>query len=248
MRSTVQSIHGKISSSAEISYADCQPLLFHSSYLSFIASFRLYLIPTSMSMSFRFGIEDFIAATELATKAWRLLTASENEADQNSVIILSFRSLQAQRIKELQQQLHQISLERVQTLKLATPESNTAGMNIERQLAHINRNLDYLLNNYDWSGVLSARLTMPDEIAAETIRNYETLSQEALDLNSLTRKSRIQSIIRHIFGSPKPQYNFPRRKKLAKLLKDLNLSLNFRELNKDIREAKMRKQAFSERI
>jgi hypothetical protein len=30
--------------------------------------------------------------------------------------------------------------------------------------------------------------------------------------------------------------------------KDPNLSLNFRELNKDIREAKMRKQAFSERI
>jgi hypothetical protein len=228
---------GRCQGSAEISRADCQPLLFHSSCLPFIASFRLYL--TLTSMSFGFSIGDFIAATELATKTLGLLAASENEANQNSVIILSFRSLQAQRIKELQQELYRISLNRVQALSKN-----------EATLEDINMRLDVLLNQYGWSRALPARLTMTDEIAAEAIRNYETLSQEALDLNSLKRDSRTQSIIHHILGLPKPQYDFPGKelRKLLKNPKDPNLSLNFRELNKDIREAKMRKQAFSERI
>lgn len=197
-------------------------------------------------MSFGFGVGDFIAATELATNTLALLTASENEADQNSVIILSFRSLQAQRIKELQQELYRISLDRVQELHSAAPGSTTAGRNEESKLGEINRHLDYSLNIYGWSGALPTRLTMTDEILAEAIRNYETLSQEALDLNAVKRDSRTQSIIRHILRLPKPQYDFPGE--LQKLLEDPNLSLNFRELNKDIREAKMQKQAFSERI
>lgn len=88
---------------------------------------------------------------------------------------------------------------------------------------------------------------MTDEIAVETIRNYETLPQENLDLNSLKRDSRTQSIIRRIFRLSKSQYVLI-KETLQKPLKDSNLSLNFRELNKDIHETKMQKQVFSERI
>ena len=88
---------------------------------------------------------------------------------------------------------------------------------------------------------------MTDKIAAEAIRNYEILSQEALDLSLERRDSRTQSIIRHIFGFPKRQENRI-MEMIRKSSEDPNLGSNFRELNKDIREAKMRKQAFSERI
>ena len=84
---------------------------------------------------------------------------------------------------------------------------------------------------------------MADETVAEAIRNYETLSQEALEPYSLS-ESRTRSIIRHIFRLPKPQYRFLWKE----MLKDPNSGLNLRELNKNIREVKMRKQAFSERI
>jgi hypothetical protein len=196
-------------------------------------------------MSFGFGIGDFIAATQLATNSLEWLAASENDANQDSVIILSFRSLQVQRIKELQRELYQISLDRVQALSSAAPESNTAGR--DEELGGINMHLDSLLCKYGSSDALPARLTMTDKIAADAIRNYEILSQEALDLNSLKHGSRTQRIIHDIFGLGKRQSDFL-KEELRKISKDPNLGLNFRELNKDIRETKMRKQAFSERI
>jgi|SRR5579862_9309678 len=122
-------------------------LVCYSTYIPYRSSQAFnsnYLIPTSMS--FGFSIGDFRAATELATNTLGLLTA-ENEANQNSVIILSFRSLQAQRIKELQQKLHQISLVRVRALGLAAPESD-AGRSREDELRAINRDLDDLLSGY----------------------------------------------------------------------------------------------------
>ena len=188
-------------------------------------------------MSFGFGVGDFRAATELALNVLDLLRAPENQDNPDSVIILSFRSLQAQRIKELQEELYQISLEKVRRLNAAPAEStNIEGLEDDRHL-------DHLLNVYGWSGALPARLTVTDDTVAAAIRNYETLSQEAVKPSSLI-ESRTSSIIRHIFRLPKPNYDF-----LGKaILKDPSSGLNLRELNKDIREAKMRKQAFSERI
>lgn len=101
-------------------------------------------------MSLGFSIGDFRAATELALNVMTLLRAPENEDNPDSVIILSFRSLQAQRIKELQEELYQISLERVRLLNLAD-----AGSTIHEGLA-VNRDLDRSLNNYGWSGALPA--------------------------------------------------------------------------------------------
>ena len=106
--------------------------------------------------AFGFGVDDFIAATELATKVLASLGALENEANQDSVIILSFRSLQAQRIKELQQELYQISLYKVQRLNSPEPVE-------DEELRPVNSDLDRLLHNYGWSGALPARLTMIDE-------------------------------------------------------------------------------------
>ena len=188
-------------------------------------------------MSFGFSIGDFRAATEFALNVSALLRAPENENNPDSVIILSFRSLQAQRIKELQEELYQISLERVRQLNSA-PAGSTGPDGFL-----VNRNLDHLLNNYGWSGALPARLTITDETSAEAVRNYETLSQEAVEPNSLI-ESRTSSIIRHIFRLPKPQYDFLG----MAVLKDPRSGLNLRELNKNIREAKMQKKAFSERI
>lgn len=204
-------------------------------------------------MSFGFSSGDFIAATEVATKTLQFLAASEDHANKNSVIILSFRSLQAQRIKELQENLYQISLERVRALGSAVSESNVVRNNYDiNNINYINHNLDQQLKEYGLSSALPARLTMTDEIAAEAIRNYETLSQEALDPDSLelgsgTLVSRALSIIFHKLLVPKRRYNYS-VDEFRKISKDPNLRLNFRELNKDIREAKMRKQAFSERI
>ena len=186
-------------------------------------------------MSFGFSFSDFQIATKLATDALALL--AENESNKDSVVVLSFRSLQAQRIKELQQELLQISIFKVQNPNLAALGSSAA------DTYGGDSRLDGLLNDYGWSGALPARLTMADETAAEAIRNYETLSQEALEPDSL-RETRTRSIIRHIFRLPKPRYNFLGKE----ILDDPNLGLNLRELNKGIREAKMRKQAFSERI
>ena len=107
----------------------------HSSCQSFITSFGRCLIPTDMS---GFSTRDFRAATKLATNALALL--AENEANQDSVIILSFRSLQAQRIKESQEELLQISIYKVKHLNSAAPGSSAA-VNHEARL-------DGLLNNY----------------------------------------------------------------------------------------------------
>lgn len=139
-------------------------------------------------MSFGFGVGDLIAATEAATNTLSSLTALESGSDKDSVIILSFRALQAQIITELQHELHQISLHRVQ--ELHSPETKPALSDVagESVLSHINSHLDSRLNNY---------------------------------------------------GS----YNFSRA-----LHVNPNFKFNFRELNKDIREAKLRKQAFWERI
>ena len=88
---------------------------------------------------------------------------------------------------------------------------------------------------------------MTHKSAAEAIRNYETLSQESLDLSLERRDSRTQSIIRHISEFPKRQGNRI-MEMIRKSSEDPNLGFNLRESNKGIREAKMRKQAFSERI
>ena len=169
---------------------------------SFIASFGLDLIP--IRMSFGFSIGDFRAATGVALnvlESYRVFRGTENEDNPDSVIILSFRSLQAQRIKELQVELYQISLEKVRQLDSAP------GGSTDQEVLLLNGKLDHLLNIYGWSGALPAGLTMTDDAAAEAIRNYETLSQEALDPNSLI-KSRAQSIIRRILLLPKPRYDF----------------------------------------
>lgn len=92
-------------------------------------------------MSFGFSIGDFIAATQIATTLWDSLKAVP---DRNSVIILSFRSLQAQRIKELQKELYQASVDRIEALRLAAPESNEA----DSVLGPINSQVDCLLNSY----------------------------------------------------------------------------------------------------
>ena len=112
-----------------------------------------------MEFAFGFGVSDFIAATRLATDIFASLQALENEANQDSVVILSFRSLQAQGIKELQQELYQISLYKVQRLNSPGPATAVD----DEELTTINKDLDRLLNNYSWSGALPSRLTMTDE-------------------------------------------------------------------------------------
>ena len=111
-------------------------------------------------MSFGFGVGDFLGATQLATDVLEALGALlESEANQNSVIILSFRALQAQRIKELQQELYQKSLYKVQ--RINSPRPLTA--DDDEEFRHMIPELDKLLNDYGWSGALPARLTLTDE-------------------------------------------------------------------------------------
>lgn len=86
---------------------------------------------------------------------------------------------------------------------------------------------------------------MIDKTAAEAIRNYETLSQEAVELD-LYDNGTISRIYRRVFGLSNPYQRLARI--LSEIPEDTKLLFNFRELNKDIREAKMRKQAFTERI
>ena len=159
---------------ASISHANYQPLLFHSTCLSFITSFGPHRIRTNMS--FGFSVGDFIAATQLATDVYASLRALDNKANQDSVIILSFRSLQAQRIKELQQELYQISLDRVHILNGPGPAASVD----DDALRVTNEHLDRLLNNYGWSGALPARLT--------TI-NKPQLRQYAITRHFLKRQS-----------------------------------------------------------
>ena len=65
-------------------------------------------------MSFGWSIGDLIAATTLTVQLAQTLTAQQVQEDADSVIILSFRALQAQRIKELQQELLDLSVKKVQ--------------------------------------------------------------------------------------------------------------------------------------
>ena len=199
-------------------------------------------------MSFGFGVGDFVAATQLATQTLGFLGSSDE--NDNSVIILSFRSLQAQRIKELQQELYQISLDRVQVITSAAPKLDTGVQADGRdtELRHVNTVLDVRLNEYGESGASSIGLNTTNILAAKAIRNYEILSQEALDVDSLIYRGRLHRSIRKVFGSMDPYKLGGMEEGFRKYLKDPNLALNFRELNKDIREAKMRKQAFTERI
>lgn len=193
-------------------------------------------------MSFGFSVGDFISATRLATDTLSSLLAAQDEPNQDSVIILSFRSLQAQRIKELQQELYRISLDRVRALQSPAPVAGAQVDDEESPLRDINARLDLLLNNYGWLASLPVN-GMTNETAAEAIRNYETLSQESVDFKTFFDDGTILSIYRRMFGLSNPYHS------LVNILpKEPNLGLNLRELNKDIREAKMRKQAFSERI
>lgn len=208
-------------------------------------------------MSFGFSVGDFIAATTLATTASDLLTGSEEKGDRDSIIILSFRSLQAQRIKELQEELLRISQRRVEILQATSLAGNVTtgvpaptGLHGERDITvvrDINSDLDVLLNHYGlcFSLELSFHIRI-DESVAEAIRNYETLSQEPLDTDALG-ESRFRSFKRTFFGLRKSKYSVAMQN-IQTIIENPNLRPNFRELNKGIREAKIQKQAFSERI
>jgi hypothetical protein len=90
-------------------------------------------------MSFGFSVGDFIAATQIAKRQLDILTASQSESDKDSVIVLSFRSLQAQRIKDLQFELSKLSLRKMQNINTPTTDGSDVPLNAE---------IDAKLNDY----------------------------------------------------------------------------------------------------
>lgn len=95
-------------------------------------------------MSFGFSVGDFLSATALYTNALPSLVAAQEDPNQDSVIIPSFRSLQAQRIKELQEELLRKSQDKLSALSSTDPDG----------LRAINESLDVLLNDYGRSAIL----------------------------------------------------------------------------------------------
>jgi hypothetical protein len=90
-------------------------------------------------MSFGFRVGDLVAGTELARRAITALRElQDSEKILDSTIVLSFRALQARRISELQEELLQLSMQKMGLIDMDGPQEVILVIN----------DIDLKLNNY----------------------------------------------------------------------------------------------------
>ncbi|KAL2066389.1 hypothetical protein VTL71DRAFT_2460 [Oculimacula yallundae] len=178
-------------------------------------------------MSFGSSIGDVLAVAQLATFGFRaedLQTATdvgqqalEARGYGDNVIILNFRALQAQRIKEIQAKLLDLSARKIKSL---------AGRDGEEP-EEFNNDVDVWLSRY-----------------VTAIRNYETLSQGSIHplLQPQGRVSRYAQIARL---SNRPHLSPDLIERITRVE---NGELNFRQLNKELLDSSVLKQAYSDRL
>ena len=103
------------------------------------AAFAVFGRVVELLATFGFGAEDLQAATQVG------LAARDAQGHGDNIIILNFRALQAQRIKEIQAKLLELSSERI---SLEREPDHADKVN---ELERLNNNVDFWLDRYGLS-------------------------------------------------------------------------------------------------
>ncbi|KAK0710484.1 hypothetical protein B0T21DRAFT_376666 [Apiosordaria backusii] len=178
-----------------------------------------------------------LKALESIATARSALTALSEATDR--FLVMSFLPLQRERIESIQKEIEDLvsrmrreaaaATGQVAATAAAGPESNAG-----RHAAELNEEVDKLLSKY-----------------AKAIRNYETLSQEAIDPFIVSRTQVVFEAILVILGSEKHIKKRNARLAAQRGLKGMSwaeANNSYRELNRDFRIMKQKKEAFTERL
>ncbi|KAN0122865.1 hypothetical protein V8E51_001191, partial [Hyaloscypha variabilis] len=217
------------------------------------------------TIEYRFGSKaDLQEATKIS---FSLLDEIRRARQDSAIVVLNFRALQALRIDEMQEELLELSKEKVDLLQ-QIKTGGKAESSFKERRAHLNGRIDELLHKY-----------------ALALRDYETLSQEAVAelvpktqnlkwhvTTGLEKGWKILTKVRHYRPYSDPEMNargknmediefdpeskehyrrtglFNPEPTLEDLFKQKNAKNNFRELDKAAREARDKHKASSERL